>query len=65
MGGLVAQNKINKNKIKSLDLMAVFQKSTYSESKLHSVSLSSSFPPENEIENVMIETVFITVTPQL
>lgn len=62
MGGLTAQNKINKNKIKTLALMAAFQKSTYSESKLHSVSLSSSFPPEIEIEKVIIESVFITVT---
>lgn len=56
------QNKINKKKIKALALMAAFQRSMYSESKLHSVSLSSSFPPENKIEKVMIESVFITVT---
>lgn len=62
MGGLSTQNKINKNKIKPVALMAAFQRSTYSESKLHSVSLSSSFPPENEIEKIMIESVFITVT---
>lgn len=42
--------------------MAAFQRGTYTESKLHSVSFSSSFPPENEIEKVMIESVFITVT---
>lgn len=43
--------------------MAVFQWSKHSESKLHSAGLSSSFPPENKIEKVMVESVFITLTP--